>query len=183
LQELEIMKLRLVSFCLFLSLIVPVLVAYTWLHYKKASVRKEVKWKMIEGIEKDQLVLLKFTTEESQTILNWKHSKEFEFNGEMYDIVSSEMMGDTILYWCWWDHAETRLNKQLDGLVSRVLGGDPKTNENQNRVFSFYKSLFFRSLHEWKPDLAAIAISFSVALTDHISSSFNQPPKPPPKRG
>jgi hypothetical protein len=177
------MKIRLVSFCLFLSLIVPVLVAYTWLHYKKASVRKEVKWKMIEGIEKDQLVLLKFTTEESQTILNWKHSKEFEFNGEMYDIVSSEMMGDTILYWCWWDHAETRLNKQLDGLVSRVLGGDPKTNENQNRVFSFYKSLFFRSLHEWKPDLAAIAISFSVALTDHISSSFNQPPKPPPKRG
>jgi hypothetical protein len=176
------MKIKLFSFCLFLSLIVPVLVAYTWLHYKKASVRKEVKWKMIEGIEKEQLVLLKFTTEQSQTILDWKHSKEFEFQGEMYDIVSTEMMGDTILYWCWWDHAETRLNRELDGLVSKVLGGDPKTNENQKRVFSFYKSLFFGGQHEWKPDIASVALSFSDTPTGRISTVLVQPPKPPPKR-
>ena len=58
---------------------------------------------MIAGIDKSELVLFKFSKEETTTKLNWKHAKEFEFNQQMYDVVEKQVSKDSIHYWCWWD--------------------------------------------------------------------------------
>jgi hypothetical protein len=58
-------------------LIAPAAVTYIWLQHRKAVVRKEVKWKMIAGIDKSELVFFQFSKKESQTKLKWKHSNEF----------------------------------------------------------------------------------------------------------
>lgn len=125
------------------SFVAPVATTYIILRYQKKLVKREVKRKIIAGIDKSELVLLKFTDEEKQSQLKWKHSKEFQYKGEMYDIVEKEIRGDTTYYWCWWDHEETKLNKQLMGLVSRALGNNPKNQENQKRFYKFFSSLFY----------------------------------------
>ena len=45
-------------------IIAPVIGTYSWLQYKKATVKKEVKKQLIAGKTKDELVLLIFTEEE-----------------------------------------------------------------------------------------------------------------------
>ena len=74
---------------------------------------------MLQGIDKDRLELISVGREESSK-LRWVHSKEFEFLGEMYDVVYKKTSKDSIHYWCWWDHQETTLNKELNTLLNRT---------------------------------------------------------------
>ncbi len=137
---------------------------------------------MIAGIDREELVLLKFTEEEKQTQLNWKHSKEFEYRGQMYDIVETSIIGDTIYYLVWWDHEETKLNRQLDELVHFALRNSPKNQENQKRLQEFFNTLYF----------IENKIKESVAFTEaknkcHFGqktyySISHSPPVPPPEK-
>lgn len=104
---------------------------------------------MIEGLNKDELVLLKFSTQDIESKLKWKHSKEFEYDGQMYDIVERSTEGDTTYFWCWWDYEETALNKQLSDVFNLALGQDTKSNKHKNSLYHFYTKLFFepRNLH------------------------------------
>lgn len=62
----------------------------------------------------------------------------------MYDIVETIKQGDSIFYYCWWDHQETKLNKELAKLLSYFLGNDSKSNDNKKRVAQFFKTFFIR---------------------------------------
>lgn len=112
------------------------------MQYQKKEVKSEVKWKMIAGIDREELILLKFTEKEKDSLLNWKHSKEFEYQDNMFDVVETETVGDTTYYWVWWDHKETELNKQLDELIVQVLGNNPQKQEKQDQLIEFYKKLY-----------------------------------------
>src|SRR5690606_39601506 len=90
------LKKRLIAISLLFVLFAPVMTIYLYLQFEKSAVRREIKWKMIAGMDEEELVLLKFTKEETQTKLRWEHSKEFEYDGQMYDIVSKEVKGDSI---------------------------------------------------------------------------------------
>ena len=132
-------------------LIAPAVVTYSWLQQRKRAVKKEVKWKMIAGIDKSELVLLKFSKVETTTKLKWKHSKEFEFNNQMYDIVDKITTKDSVKYWCWLDFEETKLNKQLDNLLVGVYQHDSKSKEKQDLLYKFYKSIYFQPVFSWLP--------------------------------
>lgn len=136
---------------------------------------------MIAGINHDELVLLKFTSEEQQKELKWNHSKEFEFNGQMYDIVETTTKGDTTYYRCWWDHEETNLNKQLKELVSNAMGNNPMRKQNQNRLQQFYRLLYL-------PEPQYDSIFFSAEQQTHqsfvlfsFSKISHSPPSAPPE--
>tara|TARA_R110002096_G_scaffold238027_3_gene429333 strand:+ start:26373 stop:26906 length:534 start_codon:yes stop_codon:yes gene_type:complete len=166
---------------LFFCFLAPIATTFIVLKIQKKQVKREVKWKMIAGIKKEQLVLLKFTEEEKHSKLNWKHSKEFEFNGEMYDITSSEVIGDTTYYWCWWDHEETKLNKQLDNLLAYTLGNNPKNQESKKRLHQFFKSLYFSESTE-ENSLAFQHEKQLCATTPNFYQSISKsPPIPPPE--
>lgn len=137
-----------------LILIAPAVVTYTWIQQRKRAVKKEVKWKMIAGIDKSELVLLKFSKEETTTKLNWKHAKEFEFNYQMYDVVDKITTKDSVKYWCWWDFEETKLNQKLSKLLVNVYQNDIPTMEKQSQIIQFYKSLFFEQVVAWIPFLS-----------------------------
>lgn len=138
---------------------------------------------MIAGLDPEELVLLKFTSLEAQTKLRWEHSKEFEYRGQMYDVVSYETKGDSIFYRCWWDHKETQLNKRLKILVAKALDQD-KNNGDALLNLHFFLGTFFYS-----KSIYLQFISFqktSEVYEDEIHAvSFNSllmsPPKPPPK--
>ncbi|HRO41446.1 MAG TPA: hypothetical protein PL009_01335 [Flavipsychrobacter sp.] len=128
---------------LLLCLTVPLVTTLLVLQIQKSQVRKEVKWKYIAGMNTDELVKFVFSEKEKQTALRWEHSKEFEYRGEMYDVIKMEVKGDTTYYWCWWDHEETKLNKQIDKLAAFAFDHNPEKQEKENRLLKFFKSLFF----------------------------------------
>ncbi len=177
------MKEKIAGISLLVCLVVPIVVTFTFLHYQKKKIRKEVKLQIIAGIDKEKLVLLKFTKEESQTKLRWKHSKEFEYKDQLYDIVEKKIKGDIVYYWCWWDNKETNLNRQLDDLLANVLGKDPKNKENKKRLANFYKSLYYKQFPNWylfsftKEQIVVTPYEFS-----YLTISL-PPPIPPPEIG
>lgn len=152
----------------------------TFLHYQKIMLKKEVKQRIIAGIEKKELVLLKFTKLESKTKIHWENSKEFEYNGEMYDIVETKIVGGIIYYWCWLDYEETGLNKKIDDVVYFVLRHDKQRKENEKRVEKFFNSLFFCSLPNWNNFVVPSSQTIITHKYSYKSISY-PPPVPPPK--
>ncbi|MCB0731910.1 MAG: hypothetical protein KDC88_12835 [Ignavibacteriae bacterium] len=97
---------------------------------------------LISHLDDNDLVLLKFSKSETNTILSWEHSKEFEFNEIMYDVIKSKEVGDSVLYWCWQDNDETYLNKRFKENLANALQNDGKSNRLLSQL-SNYLSIFY----------------------------------------
>lgn len=161
-------------------MIVPYLVFFISLNYNKLSVKKQIKKNIIAGIKKDDLVLLIFSQFEINTLLKWKHSKEFEYKHQLYDIVSFETKNDSTYYWCWLDNDETELNKKLNFLTLFALGNNPQNKENYRLITFFYHNLIFVDIFSLNTFMSKIKdITFL-----YIKNSFDysiSPIYPPPK--
>lgn len=176
-----VLKTRIVSIVLFFCMVIPGTATYMWMRHRRSTVRREIKHKLIAGVDKSELELLKFSEKEIQTKLKWKHSKEFQYKNHMYDIVKSEKVGDTTYYWCWWDYEETVLNKQLNQLLAKAFGKDPQKKERQNSLDNFFKSVYHLN-----PDAenSTEKKENNILNADYVFSSISAhlpPPVPPPK--
>ncbi|MBN1951648.1 MAG: hypothetical protein JW801_10620 [Bacteroidales bacterium] len=174
------MNRKVAGILLLFCLIAPFATTYAYLKYQKHLVRKEVKRQLFAGMDRDRLVLIKLTAKESRRLLDWEHSREFEFHGEMYDLVEKSVQADTIYYWCWPDHEETQLDKQLDRMVDRVLGTHPQKKESQDKLLSFYQSLFFKDFDTLLPDCLQEIINIPLYTEKYLS--IRHAPVPPPPR-
>jgi len=176
------LKKRLFAIAFLLVLFAPVATMYLF-HIEKAALKREIKWKMIAGIDQNELVLLKFSKEEAETKLRWEHSKEFEYDGQMYDIVSKEIKGDSIYYRCWWDYEETALNRKLQQLVAQTFDKDKDKQRTQEYLNAYFQSFFCSELFEWQAKaLEGLSkISENSVYSDNFTSMRISPPSPPPK--
>ena len=159
----------------------PIVGTFTWLHYKKTIVKKEVKRRIDAGMDKDYLVLLKFSKEEAQAKLRWEHSQEFEYNHQMYDVVKTMIGDDAIYYWCWRDDEETTLNRKLEKLADKALGKSTKSMANLTLLISYFKSLYCTFSSRWsvpRPGLMGKQFFIFCCLYPSI---YIQPPTPPPR--
>lgn len=132
-------------------------------------------------MDKKDLVLLKFGKSENESKLRWKHSKEFEYKGQMYDIVETKLSGDTILYWCWWDNDETKLNKKLTNLVADILGNNQQNKENNKRLVQFLKSLYHTPLGNWMIPYQLKSCTYFIDNSEIYISFSSDPIVPPPQ--
>jgi len=177
------MKRRITGVLLLFCLAAPIAAMFTFLHYQKKQVRKNVKHQIVAGLDRSELVLLKFTRDECESTLQWKHSKEFEFNGSMYDIVEAEVKDGKVHFWCWWDNKETKLNQQLDNLLVGAWNNDPAQRRNKEHLNQLYKSLFIEThpISTQKPyvdqERAIIPYEFGFLTRAY------PPPVPPPRIG
>lgn len=176
----SILKRRIVAILLLFSLVAPIAATFTILHFQRIRIRRMVKQQILSGIDRENLVLLKFSEEESQTKLSWKHSKEFAYNNRMYDVVETETRGDTTFYWCHEDKKETRLDRKLDELLASALGKSPQKKKNQQRLTHFFSSLYFEQLPRWKPVNVANNL-VTTPYTNNFHNIFYPPPVPPPE--
>lgn len=174
------LKKQILGYSLFLTLLAPVLITFSYLHTQKYLLRKEVKQQIIAGIDKNDLVLLAFSAEQAQTELRWKHAREFEYRGEMYDIVEHEQSGDSLFYWCWWDSEETQLNRQLEELLTQALQQNHQRQQRQHQLLSFFKNLFHHSeQHFLHIPPASPALHF-VEMKEQLAELHLTPSCPPP---
>jgi len=174
------LKRQFIILSLLFCLVAPALVTFLWLNHQKEQVRREVKWKIIEGIDRSELVLIQLSKAEAERKLEWEHSKEFEYEGEMYDVVEFESTADSVKYWCWWDYEETDLNKNLANLVDLLLGNHPHKKEQEQKLISFYQSLFSEEMFEWNASpYDSILEQFSCYQISLHNYTKNIPTPPP----
>ena len=137
---------------LLFSLIVPITGTYIWLKYEKKLIKREMKQKMICEIDESELAILKFAKSEVGYKLHFENANEFEFESQMYDVVEFELSEDSIIYKCWCDNDESRLNKKLANLVSDFLNANQKKQENDKKLINYLKTLYceeFSDLLMW----------------------------------
>lgn len=159
---------------------VPFLGTYTGLHYQKRLVRKEVKRAIMDGMGTEQLVLLRFTRAEADQKLRWEHSKEFEYDGQMYDVVYKAYCGDTTEYWCWWDHEESELERELDALLAGAFGNHPGAQKKHQQVIKLLKGLYYEDPEVW---VATTPVAEKVTAPHYMERGHlvsMRPPSPPP---
>lgn len=125
-----------------LSLILPFIGVFGWLTMEKQLLRKEVKHSLMSQTPNEELVQLRINKKDTLRILKWKHSKEFEYKGEMYDIVRRSYTQSDVVYFVWWDNEETELNQKLDGLTAFLFDQSPQ-KKRSSKQFSFLFSLLF----------------------------------------
>jgi len=176
-----IRKGSLAGILLLFCFIAPLAVTYTILQLQKKQIKKEVKWEIIAGLNKEELVLLKFTHEETQKNLRWQDSKEFEFKGKMYDVVEKSTQGDTVFYWCWVDDKETKLNQQLIKVVAFALGNNQQRKNNQEQLTDFYKSLYWENCHTKRNGVASQSNELIAPYDFSYLIVSISPPVPPPE--
>ncbi len=175
------LKKQIIGLFLLFVLIVPAVATYSWLQHHKRIVKREVKWKMIAGVDKKELVFFKFSNQDLTTKLRWEHSKEFEYKTQMYDVVEKKATNDSIYLWCWWDHEETKLNKQLQGLLVTAFQNDSQTKDKQNSVFKFYNLFFFQPEFSWEPFISTFYPQIIVSNNIEYQSVSILPSHLPPK--
>lgn len=169
------------SIVLVALLFLPLWGTFGYLTVQKKQVQKSVKRQIMKGIDREELIFMAFSQEELQTKLNWKHAKEFELNGEMYDIVERKETVDSAFYWVWWDKEETELNRRVNRIAAAVFGSSPQQHEQSQVVQHFYQSLFVESMdsvekmQHKRSEKQLFQYCFSIKETSHTKSS------PPPK--
>lgn len=165
---------------MFLGLSAPVVLTFNYLRIQKKIIRKEVKHFLIEETHLEELVLLCFSVRESKEVLKWNHEKEFEYNDEMYDVVKRESKGDSLYFWCWWDHEETKLNRQLDEWLSKALGTHSKHHKQQLRLKQFLQNLYHNRVEHKTPTKENIHIPYPPYVFI-IKGAGKAPPLKPPE--
>ncbi|MBK6994147.1 MAG: hypothetical protein IPH31_04210 [Lewinellaceae bacterium] len=178
------MRRKFLCILLLTCLTAPVLVSYGWLHYQKTLVRKQVKRQLIAGLGDDALVLLRFTVSESQTKLRWEHAREFEYQGQMYDVVRTETNGDTIFFHCWWDREETELNREIKKLTASNFEKNPGNQKTKERLAHFFKSLYSFEGTNWPIIVLLIEAKQEIpGALFSLKPILSPPPSPPPEIG
>lgn len=148
--------------------------------YQKIKVKKEIQEQLSECSEKRDLVHLKFSRKEINSKLGWEHDDEFEYNGKMYDVVKSEIIGDSAHFWCLMDTKETKLNQILHKLIAGHYHDNPVNKEKNKLLDNFSKALFFSDLLFYRHYLNPSELFISEHPVIYISNNII-PLTPPPE--
>lgn len=115
------------------------------------AVKHEVKHHIKENVSKAELTHFSYAITENPNIVEWEHAMEFEFEGEMYDVVFSEIKNDTAHYWCWKDQKESHLNKKLTFLLQEYYQESPEEQEKQMKFGKWLTELFWNPSYTCSP--------------------------------
>ena len=168
------------AYLLIFSVILPVSSLVVWLAHHKYEVQERLEHKLLFTDSEVDIVTLTFSLEEAKTYLEWEHEREFQFQGEMYDIIEHTITADSVRYRCIWDHAETKVKKQLEALVSGALQQDEQHREVQLSIHKLFMSLFFEDSNDWQSETMASLIDhfakWKAPFSEKVISCHTPPP-------
>ena len=134
----------------------------------------------IKNVVSNDTDCLRFKLSELNTLLKWENSKEFEYKGIMYDVISTKIEGDSIIYYCYRDIKETINKQKFIDLISFLSG-----NSNQKTIV-LKTGKYFRMLY-LPIDYPVFGLVLNLLKKNFISIAvlhdlnFLIPPTPPPK--
>src|SRR5690606_12203476 len=123
----------------------------------------------------------KFTQDQIENELRWQHSKEFEYQGVMYDVIEVNQQGSLTQYWCWKDVKETVLNQKLRKLTAFALGHNLPFKNQKQQLVSLIKSLFSQKLDQFNLLLFGKNINSYSTYNENLIGESVAPSTPPPQ--
>lgn len=173
-------KFKIQGLLLLLSLTLPVMTQLGSYLLLKHKFEKNAKQNLAASIDKSELVLLKFSLDDAETILHWKEENEFEYNGEMYDVIKRFFIGNEVCYYCWPDKSETELNIKLQSLIRLMLGNHPTGKTGLQLIYDFLITLYFSACEEIQFNSIFIKKNlFNYYTFEEIARSVTPPYLPP----
>lgn len=140
------MKNRKIAISFLVALLLPSLVLLVVLKTEKFIVQKQVEAKIRTDLNLDELIRLKFSYGDVLNQLEWEHSREFRFNGEMYDVVEQCEEKDSVVFWVYHDVKESVINRRIHQLLADELDTDSKQNKKKETVNKWAKKLYCYSV-------------------------------------
>jgi hypothetical protein len=174
---------RITPILLLAVLLLPLAGTYTAFKIRQYKIHKTIKRQIKRGVKEADLVLLKIHRdyeEKENSRFKRIHSKEFRFDGEMYDIVRQEQQGDTTFYWCVWDKEETTLFADLGKMVQKAMGANPEQKKDSDQLSKFLSSLFFEEQHE-NYFLLLTSVTSGIHFQFFAKNFIAEIPSPPPE--
>ncbi len=172
------------AYVLILSLLLPTTMIWSYFSVRKHIASSKVEARRNDGFQENELKTLTFAHKTIKTDLKWEHSKEFEYRGEMYDIVSSSETKDSITYVCYWDKEETKIKKQINNLAFENIKKSTNHQDEEKKVLEYLKQIYY--LENTDPTLCNL-ISIKYLKSNHssfegdIAKIFYSVPFPPPE--
>jgi Rps23 Pro-64 3,4-dihydroxylase Tpa1-like proline 4-hydroxylase len=124
------------------------------------------------------LVFNKADILEEKIDFRWIHSREFKYNGDMYDIVKKEETDEKLIVHCINDTKEKKLEEEFEKRVHQNSSEDKRLPVNKNII----NSLFFEPIqNEQISNTLVYEISLDYKRTDFYQSPFLDIPSPPPR--
>jgi hypothetical protein len=128
----------------------------------------------------EKTVVLKFSISESKRLLKNESNDEFEYRGEMYDVVQLTIKSDSVYFECIHDSKETKIKKNLSDFTFSLFGNDRDRNEKNKLLDTFFKNLFLSNPFKYT------FIQIQSQRNDHIYFEndcfyISSPPLPPPE--
>lgn len=131
---------------------------------------------------KEKIILLSFLKSdiENKTIdFIWKHSREFKFNGSMYDIVERIDSADSVHFYCFLDKKENKLKADFNKHFEHNKGDQKNNSKGRTIAAQQLTDLFHSQLTSTEP------VCFRQKYSSYLETTYqgNEPeiPSPPPK--
>ena len=146
-----------------------------WLYSIKSDVKEQLK-----GEYEGEATIIRLPKNGDRPSLKWHESNEFEYRGQMYDVIKKEDRGDSIWYYCHWDKAETKLLNNLSEYVAGYLQQHPKEQKTSTLLSTYLDKVFVLS------HLAVALTGTKASLTTYLgtidaNSIFLDVDPPPPR--
>lgn len=146
------------------------------IYYKYLGMEQADKPSKEEMIE--LLIFNKKDIQEGIIDFKWIHSREFKYNGDMYDIVKKEATDDQLIIYCINDTKEKNLEAEFEKRVHKNSLEDKNLPANKNIV----NILLSEPIQAEQISNALVCeISFNIWRTDFYQSTFLDIPSPPPR--
>jgi len=154
---------------------------YFYLSFQQKSIKVAVQNQLEEGISINQMVKLTFSRSEIDKVLRWEHAKEFEYQGQMYDIIEVIEKGDSTQYLCWWDKAETASKEKIRKLITEEINKSKPGNQKSYKLSDYYKSIYVYFHFYDQNENLVFAKNKPFFAISYNGKKVTQPPFPPPQ--
>ena len=131
------------SALLFFALLLPSAGSWLYLQQSLQTQRRSVKNILLNGLEREQLQTFTFSKNTVARVLHWEHDREFEYQGQWYDVVERRESADSLQLLCLWDSRESQIHLQIKALLSAVLAQMPPDQSTAGKQVLLFLKTFF----------------------------------------
>ena len=150
------------------------------LKFQKRLIRNSVKELIYSGLSNSELSRIVVTTSDSDNLL-WHHHDEFEFQGNMYDLVSKESFNDSIVYLCFLDEKESEVNIYIDQQAKSIWSHSPFANDFETKLVDFIQKVFppenIMDFPIGDLDTQDLCLDYILCVSEGINVIFSPPPE------
>ena len=167
---------------LILSIFIYNAIGFLAVHQALSTYYKYLGMKQVEKPSKEEMIeILVFNKKDilnNRINFRWIHSREFKYNGDMYDIVEKNETDDKLIVYCINDTKEKKLEEEFEKRVRKNSSEDKNRSNVSSTSFKFLSEP--AQTEELKLSLE-FRIEFFCFDVNFYKSILADTPSPPPR--